>query len=109
MHLGGRVIKMVIICQRMVIWLQRCADMIAKILTFHLIPNVSHLEHIEHCYKVIIAWWTLLAHGLYTNDQHIGSCVILLAVKILDSPFFNRTNSALLLPSRPALDPFGLS
>ena len=29
--------------------------MIAKTLTFHLIPNLSHLEHIQHCYKVIIA------------------------------------------------------
>ena len=29
MHLGGRVIKMAVICQRMVIWLQLCVDMIA--------------------------------------------------------------------------------
>ena len=49
MYLGGRVIKMAVICQRMVIWLQLCADMIAKTLTFHLIPNLSHLEHTEHC------------------------------------------------------------
>ena len=55
MHLGGRVIKMAVICQRVVIWLQLFADMIAKTLTFHLIPNLSHLEHIQHCYKVIIA------------------------------------------------------
>ena len=55
MHLGGRVIKMAVICLRVVIWLQLCADMIAKTLTFHLIPNLSHLEHIQHCYKVIIA------------------------------------------------------
>ena len=55
MHLGGRVIKMAVICQRVVIWLQLGADMIAKTLTFHLIPNLSHLEHIQHCYKVIIA------------------------------------------------------
>ena len=39
MHLGGRVIKMAVICQRVVIWLQLCAVMIAKTLTFHLIPN----------------------------------------------------------------------
>ena len=55
MHLGGRVIKMAVICQRVVIWPQFCADMIAKTLTFDLIPNLSHLEHIQHCYKVIIA------------------------------------------------------
>ena len=54
MHLGGRVIQMAVICQR-VIWLQSCAYMIAETLTFHLIPNLSHLEHMEHCYKVIIA------------------------------------------------------
>ena len=52
---GGKVIKMRVICQRIVIWLQRCADMIAKILIFHLLPNLNHLEHTEHCYKVIIA------------------------------------------------------
>ena len=55
MHLGGRVIKMAVICQRVVIWLDLCAYMIAKTLTFHLIPNISHLEHMQHCYKVIIA------------------------------------------------------
>ena len=55
MHLGGRVIKMAVICQRMVIWLHFCADMIARTLTFHLIPNLSNLKHIQHCYKVIIA------------------------------------------------------
>ena len=55
MHLGGKVIKIAVICQQMVIWLQLCADMIAKTLTFHFIPNLSHLEHIEHRYKVIIA------------------------------------------------------
>ena len=49
MHLGGRVIKMAVICQRMVIWLQLWADMIVKTLTFYLIPHLSHLEHIEHC------------------------------------------------------------
>ena len=55
MHLGGRVIKMAVICQRVVIWLHLCAYVIAKTLTFHLIPNISHLEHMQHCYKVIIA------------------------------------------------------
>ena len=55
MHLRGGVIKMAVIFQRMIIWLQLCADMIAKTLIFHLIPHLSHLEHIEHCYKVIIA------------------------------------------------------
>ena len=55
MHLGGRVIKMPVICQRVVIWLHLCVYMIAKILTFHLIPNISHLEHMQYCYKVIIA------------------------------------------------------
>ena len=54
-HLGGRVIKMAVICQRVVIWLQLCVDMIAYTLTFHLIPDLSHLEHKQHCYKVIIA------------------------------------------------------
>ena len=29
MHLGGRVIKMAVICQRVVIWLSLCVDMIA--------------------------------------------------------------------------------
>ena len=28
-HLGGRVIKMAVICERVVIWLQLCVDMIA--------------------------------------------------------------------------------
>ena len=55
MHLGGRVIEMAVICQRVVIWLHLCACMIAKTLTFHLIPNISHLEHMQHFYKVIIA------------------------------------------------------
>ena len=55
MHLGGRVIKMAVICQRVVMWLYFCADMIAKTLTFHLIPNLSHSKHIQHCYEVIIA------------------------------------------------------
>ena len=54
-HFGGRVIKMAVICQRMGIWPQRCADMIAKTRTFHLIPKLNHLEYIEHCYEVIIA------------------------------------------------------
>ena len=58
--------------------------MIDKTLTFNLITNVSHLEHIEHCYKAINAkakfwwgmggaWWTPLAHDLYvlwTNIHH---------------------------------------
>ena len=55
MHLGGRVIKMAVIYQRVVIWLQLFADMIAYTITFHLILNLSHLEHMQHCYKVIIA------------------------------------------------------
>ena len=55
MHLGDRVIKMTVICQRVVTWLQRYVYMIAETLTFHLIPNWSHLEHMQHCYKVIIA------------------------------------------------------
>ena len=55
MHSGGRVIKMAVICQRVIIWLQLCADMIAKTFTFHLVPHLSHLKHIQHCYKVIIA------------------------------------------------------
>ena len=46
---------MAVICQRVVIWLQLCADMIANTLTFHLIPHLSHLGHIQHCYKLIIA------------------------------------------------------
>ena len=54
MHLGGRVIKMAVICQRVAIWLHLWAYMMAKTLTFHLIPNISHLEHMQHCYKVII-------------------------------------------------------
>ena len=29
MHLGGRLTKMAVICQRLVIWLQRDVDMIA--------------------------------------------------------------------------------
>ena len=54
MHLGCRVIKLAVMCQRVVIWLQRCVDMTTKTLTFHLIPNLSHLEDTEYCYKVII-------------------------------------------------------
>ena len=44
---------MAVMCQQMVIWLQSSVDMIDKTLTFHLMPNLSHLEHIEHGYKVI--------------------------------------------------------
>ena len=33
MHLWGRVIKMALICQLVIVWLQLCADMIAKTLT----------------------------------------------------------------------------
>ena len=55
MHLWGRVIKMAVICQRVVIWLHFFADMRAKTLTFYLIPNLSHLKHIQHYYKVIIS------------------------------------------------------
>ena len=55
MHLGDGVNKTAVICQRVVIWLQLCADMIVKTLTFPLIPNLSHLKHLQHCYKVIIA------------------------------------------------------
>ena len=54
-HLGDKVIKMAVICQWVVIWLQLCANMIAKTLTFHLIPDLSNLKHIQHCYKVRIA------------------------------------------------------
>ena len=52
-HLRVRVTKMAAICQRMVILLQLYIDMIDITLTFHLIPNTSQLEPIEHCYKVI--------------------------------------------------------
>ena len=52
---GGGVTIMAIICHRVVILLRFCADMIDKTLTYHLIPNLSHLEHMEHCYKVINA------------------------------------------------------
>ena len=52
--LGGKVIKMAIICQRVVIWLHYCADMIAKALIFHLIPNLSHLKPMKLCYQVMI-------------------------------------------------------
>ena len=45
-YLRGRVIKAVI-CKRVVILLQLCSDMIDKILTFHLIPNLSQLEHVR--------------------------------------------------------------
>ena len=55
MHLGDRVIKMAVICQQLVIWLQICVEMIAKTLTFHLIPYLSHLEQMQYCYKVITA------------------------------------------------------
>ena len=55
MHLGVMVIIITVICQQVVIWLLLCTDLIAKTVTFHLIPNFSHLEHEEHCHKVIIA------------------------------------------------------
>ena len=64
MHLGGRVIKMSVICQRMIICLQPCVDLIANTRTFHLIPNLNHLEHIEHCYKVIIAIAKFCSRGI---------------------------------------------
>ena len=48
----GRVNKVAVICQRVIMLLQVCADMIY---TFHFIPKLNHLEHIEHCYKVINA------------------------------------------------------
>ena len=54
-HLGDRVIKMAVICQRMAILFQLCADMIDRTLTFYLIPNLSNLEHMELCYKIINA------------------------------------------------------
>ena len=57
-HLG--VTKMIVICQQMIILLQLCTDMIDITLTFHLKPNTSHLEHIQHCYEVInpkIKFW----------------------------------------------------
>ena len=47
---------MAVICQWVVIWLQMCADMIAKALTFHLIPTLGHLQHIQYCYKVLGGW-----------------------------------------------------
>ena len=46
---------MAVIWHRVVILLQLCTDMIDETLTFHLIPNLSHLEYMEHCYKVINA------------------------------------------------------
>ena len=46
---------MAVICERMVILLQRSVDMIDKTLTVHSIPNLSHLERTEHCYEVINA------------------------------------------------------
>ena len=66
--------------------------------TFHLIPSLSHLEHILHCYKVIIAkgkfcphsnlefaflgflwlvggWgWPPLAHGLKHFQHFLRNC-----------------------------------
>ena len=42
-HLGGggvRVIKMTVICQRVVIFVIMCAYKINNTLTFHLIPNL---------------------------------------------------------------------
>ena len=54
---------MAIICQRVVILLRFCADMIVKTLTVHLMPNLSHLEHMEHCYKVINAKAKFLPRG----------------------------------------------
>ena len=55
MNYGGRVIQMVVICQRVVILLQLCTDIIDITRTFHLIPNLSHLEHKQHHYKIIKA------------------------------------------------------
>ena len=52
-HSGGRVTKMAVICQLVVILLHLCADMIDKSLTFHLIPYLNHLKHLEQYYKVI--------------------------------------------------------
>ena len=46
---------MAVICQRMVILLQLSTDIVDITLTFYLIPNLSHLEHIQHCCKVINA------------------------------------------------------
>ena len=46
---------MAVICQRVVILLKLCTDVIDKSLTFYLIPNLSHLEHLEYCYKVLNA------------------------------------------------------
>ena len=46
---------MAVICQRVLILFQICVDMIDKTLTFHLIPNLSNLEDMEHCYKVVNA------------------------------------------------------
>ena len=46
---------MAVICERVVILLQRWVDMIDKTLTVHSIPNSSRLERTEHCYEVINA------------------------------------------------------
>ena len=46
---------MAVICQRVFNLLQLCTDMIDITLTFHLIPNLGHLELTQHCYKVVNA------------------------------------------------------
>ena len=55
MDFGGRVIEMAVVCLRVVIWLELCVDIVAKTPTFNLEQNLSHLEQLQHCYKVIIA------------------------------------------------------
>ena len=52
-HMGSN--KMAVICQQVVILLQLCTDMIDITLTFHLIPHIGHLEHMQLCCRVINA------------------------------------------------------
>ena len=52
---------MAVICQRVVILLQLCTDMIDITLILYFVSNLSHLEHIQYCYKAINAKEELLA------------------------------------------------
>ena len=54
---------MAVICQRMVTLLQICTDLIDITPNFYLMPNASHLEHIQHCYEVINPKVKFLPHG----------------------------------------------
>ena len=91
MQLGGRVIKMAVICQPAVTWLHYCTDMIANILTFHLIPNLSHLIHIQHCYEVIITKAKFCPRELFEFYCFIipifCRCSSLLNIVMIYSPF----------------------